>query len=60
MKKQGREIQKKSNLTGESSIKGVITARQCESCGHHEMGIITEKGDYLPLRPGMMVEVIGE
>jgi len=60
MKKQGRETKKKSNLKKERSVKCVVTARQCESCGHHEIGIITEKGDYLPLKLGMKVEVITE
>jgi hypothetical protein len=62
MKKQGRKTQKKSNViktdraTGkEASVKGVVTARKCKQCGHHEIGIITEEGQYLALKPGMKV-----
>ncbi len=57
MKKQKRQAQKKSDQTTRRPIKSVITARKCAACGHHEMGIITEEGDYLPLKPGMQVEV---
>jgi hypothetical protein len=41
-------------------IKGVITARTCEHCGHHEIGIITDEGQFVSLRPGMVVEIKGE
>jgi hypothetical protein len=29
-------------------------------CGHHEIGVITEAGDYLPLNPGMKIMVFQE
>jgi len=57
MKKQKRQTQKKSDPATKRAIKGVIRARKCKVCGHHEMGIITKEGDYLPLKPGMRVEV---
>lgn len=65
--KAGRKTRKKSNViktdraTGkETSVKGVVTARKCKQCGYHEIGIITEKGDYLPLKPGMKVQIVPE
>jgi hypothetical protein len=60
MRKQLRERKKKPNPKKERSVTGVTTARQCGSCGHHEIGIVTGKGDYLPLKPGMKVKVIGK
>ncbi len=67
MRKQERKTQKKLNLPKrdkatkkEALAKGVVTARKCKNCGHHEIGIITEDGHYLGLKPGMKVEVIGE
>jgi hypothetical protein len=39
-------------------IKGVVTARNCERCGHHEVGITTEEGQFVALRPGMVVEIV--
>ena len=39
-------------------VKGVVTARQCETCGHHEIVIITPEGEHIPLKPGMMVQVL--
>jgi DNA-binding NtrC family response regulator len=36
-------------------IEGVVTARPCDCCGHHEIGIVTASGSYIPLRPGMRV-----
>jgi hypothetical protein len=60
MKKQKRQTQKKSDPTTKRPIRGVIRARKCAACNHHEMGIITKKGGYFPLKPGMRVEVIEE
>ena len=36
-------------------IEGIVTARPCDCCGHHEIGIVTHTGDYVALRPGMQV-----
>lgn len=58
MRKQMGVTKKKSNLKKERLIKGVVTARKCGSCGHHEIGIITEKGDYLPLKPGTRIMLL--
>jgi hypothetical protein len=57
MKKTKPKAKKKSGLPAKRPIRGVITARKCAACGHHEMGIITKEGDYFPLKPGMRVEV---
>ena len=40
------------------TITGVITARKCECCGHHEIGITTQKGKYILLKPGITVKII--
>ena len=42
----------------DESIKGTVTARKCDCCGHHEMGITTENEEYIPLKPGMKVKII--
>ncbi len=39
-------------------IIGVIKARECPLCGHHEVGVVTVNGDFYPLRPGTCVQVI--
>jgi hypothetical protein len=41
-------------------ITGIITARDCPSCGHHEIGVITEDGTFFPLRPGTWIQVLGD
>jgi hypothetical protein len=41
------------------SITGMITSRNCPTCGHHEIGLTTEEGDFYALRPGTWVQVIG-
>ena len=41
-----------------STIKGVVISRKCSSCGHHEIGIITEGGDFMALKPGMKIAVL--
>jgi len=43
-----------------SSIKGIVNARKCKTCGHHEIGIVTDEGHYIPLKPGMKVKIIEE
>jgi hypothetical protein len=42
------------------SITGIVTAKKCDCCGHHEMGITSETGNYIPFKPGMLVKIIGE
>jgi hypothetical protein len=39
-------------------IRGVVKARKCPHCGHHEIGIITEAGDFMALNPGMKIAVL--
>ena len=41
------------------NIEGVVTARKCDCCGHHEIGITTQTGEYVPLRPGMRLLLLG-
>ncbi len=36
---------------------GRVTARKCACCGHHEIGITTPAGEYIPLKPGIWVEI---
>ena len=36
---------------------GVITARTCPTCGHHEIGYETDTGEFYPLRPGDRIGV---
>ena len=40
------------------TIQGVVSARKCDCCGHHEMGIVRESGEYVALKPGMVVAII--
>ena len=47
------------NNSQNKSITGIVTARKCEYCDHHEIGVTTQNGEYLPLKPGMKVEIIG-
>ncbi len=60
MRKQRLETKKKLNLKLERSIEGVVTARECKSCGHHEIGITTDKGRFFSLKPGMKVKIVPE
>ena len=43
-----------------SSISGIVKAQKCKTCGHHEIGIVTEKGHYFSLKPGMKVKIVKE
>lgn len=42
------------------NAEGKVTARPCECCGHHEIGIVNKYGEYIPLRPGMQVRIIDQ
>lgn len=46
------------NQPGNKAVKGVVTAQKCNCCGHHEIGIITKDGKYIPLKPGTKVEIL--
>ena len=37
---------------------GTVTSRQCPVCGHHEIGYVTEDGQFHPLRPGTAIRVL--
>jgi hypothetical protein len=43
-----------------SDMDGVVTARLCDCCGHHEIGVVDANGAYIPLRPGMRVRILAE
>ena len=42
------------------SIQGIVTAKKCEYCGHHEMGITSRAGKYIAFKPGMTVKIIDQ
>jgi len=42
------------------STQGIVTAKKCDCCGHHEIGITSRTGKYIPLKPGMKVKIIEE
>ena len=42
---------------GNTVLSGIVNARICPCCGHHEIGVMSEKDDFQPLRPGMKVEI---
>ena len=39
-------------------IIGTVSSRRCHACGHHEVGIITEQGEFHALRPGMRIQIL--
>jgi hypothetical protein len=40
-----------------SAAEGWVTARKCACCGHHEIGIETDEGEFVPVRLGTKVKV---
>lgn len=36
---------------------GKVTARKCPSCGHHEIVISTDSGEFVALKPGMEINI---
>ena len=39
-------------------ITGKVKARKCRLCGHHEIGIVTKKGNFIALKPGDNVALV--
>ena len=39
---------------------GTVTARNCPTCGHHEIGMVSESGVFHPLRTGTRVLLMDE
>jgi hypothetical protein len=39
-------------------LMGIVTARDCPSCGHHEVGFTTEDGIFHSLKPGTFIQVL--
>lgn len=37
---------------------GRVVSRLCPCCGHHEVGVASPDGQFLPLRPGMWVGIL--
>jgi hypothetical protein len=44
----------------ETPFSGTVTARNCPTCGHHEIGMVSESGVFHPLRPGTRVLIMDE
>lgn len=40
------------------AIQGIVTARKCGCCGHHEIGLTTDKGKFIPLKPGTPIRIL--
>ena len=40
------------------SILGRVTARECPLCGHHEIGFVTQDGEFHSLSPGTFIRVL--
>ena len=54
---QANETTTRSSIPTAEPIEGIVTARKCECCGHHEMGFTTEEGAYVPIKPGIRVRI---
>ena len=46
--------------TSKGSVEGIVTARKCDACGHHEIGITAQNGTDIPLKPMMKILVTEE
>jgi hypothetical protein len=39
------------------SVVGMVASRECPLCGHHEIGFVTQDGEFHPLRPGTPIRL---
>ena len=44
----------------EIPFSGTVTARNCPTCGHHEIGLVSENGVFRPLTTGTRVVIMDE
>ena len=51
------EVSSEGKDPNKKSIEGLATARKCECCGHHEIGITDQTSEYISLKTGMMVKI---
>lgn len=42
----------------ESPLTGIVTARKCPSCGHHEVGFTSTDGIFHPFSPGTRIQIL--
>jgi len=42
----------------EMPLTGIVTAKNCPSCGHHEVGFTTDDGAFHPLSPGTRIQIL--
>lgn len=38
---------------------GIVASRECPTCGHHQVGLTTPDGNFHPLKPGTLVQALG-
>jgi hypothetical protein len=43
---------------GDKKTSGTVASRTCPVCGHHEIGFTTEDGQFHPLKPGTLIQVL--
>lgn len=41
-------------------VEGTVAARKCSCCGHHEIGIETDEGEFVPVRSGLKAQIKGD
>jgi hypothetical protein len=42
-----------------TSCVGTVVSRECPHCGHHEIGVETVEGEFVPVSPGTKVKLTG-
>jgi hypothetical protein len=47
-------------VTFEEPKKGIVVAKKCETCNHHEIGIETDTGEYFQIEIGMKATINGK
>jgi len=53
-----KDMPEKKNHSESEPLQGVVIARKCDCCGHHELGLTCDTGEYVALKPGMRVLVL--
>jgi len=54
-RRNGKEITMYVPKKTSRAVKGTIEAKHCKCCGHYEIGIKTDKGEFITLKLGTII-----
>lgn len=54
----GKEAKTTLDINKDIPMIGIVTSRECPTCGHHEVGVTTKDGTFHSLKPGTLIQTM--